>query len=93
MLSGSGVRKIIEVDYEKDPFTDHEVIRGIDRRVGEDYGLGAADLAYCILEAIEMHADREECVNAIMRICCMVIETHRIARTAMFKERMGVRGR
>jgi hypothetical protein len=88
MISKSGLRRVVEVDYDKDPYTDHELIRGIDRRVGEDYGLGAADLAYYILECIQMAGNAGEAVREITRICTGVIEIHTIARTAMFEERM-----
>jgi hypothetical protein len=35
---------------KRTPFTDREIIRGINRRVRADSGLGAADLAFYILE-------------------------------------------
>ncbi|MEM2944623.1 MAG: hypothetical protein QW087_07785 [Methanomassiliicoccales archaeon] len=88
MISRSGFNRIVEVDYDKDPYTDHEIIKGIDRRVGEDYGLGAADLAFYILESMQTAGDSDEVVKVVTRICSGVIEIHRIARSAMFEERM-----
>jgi hypothetical protein len=93
MLPDINRRRNVEVDYERDPFTDQEIIKGIDRRVGEDYGLGAADLAYSILEAVQAIGAKEEAIEAVERICYSVIETQRIARIAMFEERMGIGGR
>jgi hypothetical protein len=79
-------RRNVEVNYERDPFTDQEIIKGIDRRVGEDYGLGAVDLAYSILETVHAMELKGEGIQAVERICYSVIETQRIARIAMFEE-------
>jgi len=91
MLTETGRRRSVEVDYERDPFTDHEIIRGIDRRIGEDYGLGAADLAGYILEYFADQEDKAAAHEGIFGVCEDVIYNHRYARLLLFEEGLGVR--
>jgi hypothetical protein len=82
--------RAIVIDYERDPYTDHNVIRGMDRRIGGEYGQGAADTAELILSMFDEGLEAEEIRTKLRDICISMTEYHRIVRIELLKERFAI---